>query len=321
MATAVVMQKHEFALLRDLVADRFGLYYTDETAYLLERRLAARVDALGLRSFLDYHDYLVNPGLPERERDDELSELFDRLSTRETYFFREHYQLKAMAEELLPRLARSRAHDKRLRLWSAGCSSGEEVYSLAITILESGLFEREAGWDVQIVGTDLSVRALETARQGSYGRASFRETDDAMLARYFRRQADGTWAIADDVRRRCSVLFTRANLSRPDRDWVAFDTQGQDLLSGPFDAIFCRNLLIYFQRPRRTGLIVGLARRMASDAVLFLGHSETLHELKTPLVLDRLGGEQVYRLASQSSAAAVRAVDADVNHSVRQGGR
>lgn len=294
----ISLRPHEFVLLRDLVADRLGLQYADELAYLLERRLMPRVEALGLYSFLDYHDYLVNSAIPESERDRELAEIFELLSTRETYFFRESYQLDALRRELLPRLLHARRHSKRLRFLSAGCASGEESYSIAISLCQSGLLE--SGWDVHIVGCDLSQRALDTARRGTYGRSSFRHVSDAMMQDYFQKQADGTHTVRDDVRRRCRLRFVRANLSAADHEWT-HSQQDQSELAGPFDAIFCRNLLIYFARQRRSQLLSGLATRLAADGYLFLGHSESLHDLKTPFVLDRLAGELVYRLAVGTS--------------------
>lgn len=305
-ASPASLHPHEFVLLRDLVAERFGLQYADELAYLLERRLQPRMEALGLRSFLDYHDYLVNSALPESERERELGEVFERLSTRETYFLRESYQLDALRIELLPRLAQSRRHSRQLRLLSAGCASGEEAYSLAITVCESGLFE--SGWDVQIVGCDLSQRALAAARRANYGRSSFRQISDALLARYFCKNSDGTYAVADSVRRLCRMHFVQANLSLTDAQWATTADAQRDL-AGPFDAIFCRNLLIYFDRTRRPQLLTGLANRLTADGYLFLGHSESLHDLKTPFVLDRLSGELVYRLPAGHGESAIVSVE------------
>jgi chemotaxis protein methyltransferase CheR len=289
------LRQPEFVLLRDLVAERFGLRYADELAYLLERRLLPRVEALGLRSFLDYYDFLVNGALPGLERERELAEVFERLSTRETYFFRESYQLDALRSELLPRLAEARRHQRSIRLLSAGCASGEEAYSLAITVSQTGLFD--SGWDIQIVGCDQSQRALEIARRGAYGRSSLRQIDEAILQEYFHKNPAGEYAVNDAVLRQCRMQFVQANLSLASAEWGEVGSTRQ-ALAGPFDAIFCRNLLIYFERARRVPLLCGLAERLRQDGYLFLGHSESLHDLQTPFVLDRLHGELVYRLAT-----------------------
>jgi chemotaxis protein methyltransferase CheR len=234
-----------------------------------------------MRSFLEYHDYLVRPGLTQRDRDRELDELFDRLSTRETYFFRESYQLDVLREHLLPRIHEAAApFGKSLSLWSAGCASGEEAYSLAICVLESGLFD---DWQVSIVGSDLSQTALKTAQAGVYGPSSFRGVDERIVMRYFR-QEQGRFHIDDSVKKLCS--FYRTNLVSAD-----FSAVG-----GPFHAIFCRNVLIYFTRPRRLRMLQGLAQKLVPGGRLFLGHSESLLDMTTPFVLDKLGGELVYRL-------------------------
>jgi len=279
----VAMDQCEFELLRDLIQERFGLYFTDDTAYLLERRLLPRLSTLGMRSFLDYHAYLTNPALPDVEREREFEDIFERLATRETYFLRESYQLDALREHLLPRIyeaRRDRPRGQSLSLWSAGCATGEEAYSLAIQVLESGLFGR---WQVSIVGSDLSRAALEVARRGVYGPSSFRGIEPRLQSRYFHEE-NGRWQVDESVRRLCT--FTRVNLAGS--DWAA--------VGGPFDAIFCRNVLIYFERERRLELVQELARKLLPDGYLFLGHSESLIDMATPFVLDRLGGELVYRL-------------------------
>jgi chemotaxis protein methyltransferase CheR len=272
------MTEREFSLLRDLIQARFGLCFPTETAYLLERRLLPRLEVHKLTSYLDYYDYLKNPAVPDSERDLELDELYDRIATRETYFFRETYQLTAFREHLLPTLLAQRPRGKRLNIWSAGCASGEEVYSLAMEILDSGDF---ADWSVEITGSDLSLQALATARRGVYGQTAFRQTEPRWIQRYFR-TLTGRWEIIDEVRRLCR--FTRSNLVAS--DWGA--------VGGPFDAIFCRNVLIYFDRAARGPLVTRLADKLVPGGYLFLGHSESLIDVSTPLHLTHLGSEIVY---------------------------
>lgn len=268
----------EFRLLRDFIKARFGLSFPSENAFLLERRLQPRLEALGLRSYNAYLAHLQSPELPEAERDRELDEIFDRVATRETYFFRESYQLNALRDELLPALHERRPRGSRLALWSAGCASGEETYSLAMIVLETGLF---TDWQVEVVGSDFSLQALATARRGVYGQSSFRQTEPSRLQRFFR-TLTGRWEVNDEVRRLCR--FTRSNLAAP--DWGA--------VGGPFDAIFCRNVLIYFDRAARGPLITRLADKLVPGGLLFLGHAETLIDQVTPLHLTHLGSEIVY---------------------------
>jgi chemotaxis protein methyltransferase CheR len=271
------MTDSEFQLLRDFIQARFGLRFPTENAYLLERRLQPRLEALGLAGFHSYYDYLQDSALPERER--ELDELYDRIATRETYFFRESYQLAAFRNELLPALGHKHPRGNRLSVWSAGCASGEEVYSLAMEILDSGQL---ATWQIEIVGSDFSLQALATARRGVYGQSSFRQTDPLRLQRYFR-TLTGRWEILDEVRRLCR--FTRSNLMAA--DWGT--------VGGPFDAIFCRNVLIYFDRAARGPLVTRLADKLVPGGYLFLGHSESLLDVSTPLHLVHLGSEIVYQ--------------------------
>lgn len=278
--SSVAMSGVEFQLLRDLIQARFGLRFDDDTAYLLERRLQPRIEALHLRSFLDYHDFITNPALPEPERERELDEVFDRVATRETYFFRESYQLDAFREELLPQLVKTRPRGRRLNLWSAGCASGEEVYSLAIESILSGLLSE---WEVNILGSDLSQLGLSVARQGIYGVSSFRQTEPWRQQRFFKAMTGGRWQVLPEVRRLCT--FTRTNLTST--DWAS--------IGGPFDAIFCRNVIMYFDRAMRSALIQRLANKLVPGGYLFLGHSESLLDQTSPLQIVRLGSALVYR--------------------------
>lgn len=279
----------ELAALRELVKRRFGLVFAEENAFLLARRVGDRVRALGLGGVRDYCRFLEGPGGSATAREHELEELFEQLSTRETYFFRERYQLQAFQTGLLPRLARQAAR-RPIAILSAGCASGEEVYSLAITVLESGLFDGPGA--VRIVGVDFSRQALAVARARSYGPSSFRDGFQPP-ERYFQRLDGGRFEVREEVARLCS--FVRQNLAAP--EWGD--------LGGPFDAIFCRNVLIYFDRADRSdrggesGARAALLRRLAGqlrgDGYLFLGHSESLIGQSSPFTLERLAGEQVYR--------------------------
>lgn len=276
---AIVLDPQAFDLLSKLIATRFGLVYTTETAYLLERRLQNRLSLHGLASFLDYYLLLTDPKQSSAHRDREFQEIFEILSTRETYFFRESYQLDAFREVLLPQLHNKRPRGSSLSVWSAGCASGEEPYSIAVEIIESGLFD---SWNVRIIGSDLSSQALHAAVQGIYGPSAFRQTDPGRHNRYFR-PLTGRWQINDSVRRMCT--FLRLNLIHDDFS----------ILGGPFDAIFCRNVIIYFDRADRNRLIARLADQLAPGGYLFLGHAESLLDGNTPLGIAHLGRELVYR--------------------------
>jgi chemotaxis methyl-accepting protein methylase len=174
----VPMTQEEFRLITGLIRHHCGIAFGDDMRYLVQRRLSPRLVELNYGDFTEYYHHLVYH--PNRQL--EFEEVVERITTNETYFFREAYQLSAFSEEILPEMARRKRESRRLTLWSAGCSTGEEVYSLAMLILESRLFE---GWEVRVFGSDISRRVLAAARKGVYGHSSFRATDERFLGRYF----------------------------------------------------------------------------------------------------------------------------------------
>jgi chemotaxis protein methyltransferase CheR len=169
----------DFRMIRDLINRFCGIHFSDDARTIVARRLRERLEAVGLSDYGAYYQYLrYHP-----DASMELENAVEVLTTNETYFFREEYQLRAFRDEILPQL-KDRAEERgtrRLALWSAGCSSGEEAYTLGILIEDSGLFK---GWDVRIYGNDISRRVLHKARRAVYTEASFRTTDDRYL-QYF----------------------------------------------------------------------------------------------------------------------------------------
>src|SRR4051812_35065006 len=225
------MQRDEFRLLRDLVNGYAGIYFGDEALNVLERRLRERVTALGLKSFGEYYQFLRLSSSSTTEIDDAV----ELLTTNETYFFREDYQLRAFRDEVLPILATEGASRRRLSVWSAGCSTGEEVYTLAILLSESALFN---GWDVRVYGSDVSRRCVALARQGIYGPSSFRVMGPNVKRGYFTERPEGSQVI-ERIRSMCH--FGHLNLMDPERVRVV----------GRVDVVFCRNVLIYFDARSR----------------------------------------------------------------------
>jgi chemotaxis protein methyltransferase CheR len=246
----------EFASLRDLIRERFGLWYDDQKRYLLLSRLQTRLAKRGFENYAAYVRFLTYDPRREEEWDD----LASVLSNNETYFFRERAQLSALAGSIADELI---ARDRKLRLWSAACSSGEEPYSLAMTLLESG---KVSETQLAIRATDISPRVLELAGRGFYRALSFRATEPALIARWFQPQGDG-FAIGERVKR--LVNFGRLNLLDDAR--VAQE--------GPFDAIFCRNVLIYFDKPTQKRVVESFAKALRPGGYLFLGHAESLFHL------------------------------------------
>jgi chemotaxis protein methyltransferase CheR len=274
-AGVLTMTEEQFRLLRDLVHQHCGLTFGDETRYLLERRLAPRLEALGLASFAEYHRFLrYDPG-----RDAELEEAVDLLTTNETYFYREPYQLNAFAREILPACARTLQRERRLRILSAGCSTGEEPYTLAVLVRDSKLFE---GWDVEIVGADISRRCLAAARAGAYGEHAFRTPAAEPMRRWFRLRG-GKWVIDDAIRR--MVRFTRENLLDP----------GALAAISRVDVLFCRNVMIYFDVATRRPVLRRFHRLLRDGGWLLLGHSESLLNVTADFEIVHLESDLVYR--------------------------
>jgi chemotaxis protein methyltransferase CheR len=269
------LRPDDFRLLRDLVNGYAGIYFGDEALPVLERRLKERLAAVGLTRFSEYYQFLKFSSGGTAE----LDEAIDLLTTNETYFFREDYQLRAFKSEVLPVLASEAASRRRLSIWSAGCSTGEEVYTIAILVAESGLFN---GWDVRVYGSDISRRCVAAARRGIYSASAFRAVGPDVKRGYFADKADGSHVI-DRIRQNCH--FGHLNLMDTERVRVV----------GRVDAVFCRNVLIYFDQRSRKKVIDTFYERLIPGGFLFLGHSESLLNVSTAFELVHLSEDLVYR--------------------------
>jgi len=273
-----VMQPEEFRLLKEFVAEVFGLVLEEGGEKYLGMKLLPRLKELQLRSFAEYYGYLkFAPGcLAERQQ------FVPLITNNETYFFREEAQLKVFRQEILPRLLeQKRAKGERtLRIVSAGCSSGEEVYTLAMLLHESGSFAWD--WDVRIIGVDIDSRVLDRARAGIYGERSFRTTSPQLRERYFKGSGDG-FVVRDLLRK--STSFLEGNLLDlksvlPERD---------------IDVVFCRNVLIYFGDEAIKRVLDDFSQLMVPGGWLFLGHSESLSRISAPYLPLRFPGAIIYK--------------------------
>lgn len=268
------MSDEEFRLFRARIRRHCGLSYESSSKFIMERRLRPRLEALNLGDYQSYYRLLQGPrGLSEIEQ------AVDALVTNETYFFREEYQLRAFEDEILPVIEQRNRESRRLSIWSAGCSTGEEVYSLAMIVSASQLF---AGWDVRIFGSDISRRVLRHARTGVYGHASFRAMQDR-FAHFFRVAPNGRREVLPEIKSMCH--FGRVNLARPDESAIV----------GSVDAIFCRNVLIYFNDDTRAHVVRTLYDRLVPGGHLMLGHSESLFRGVTDFELVHLSSDLVYK--------------------------
>lgn len=262
--TATSMTDEEFGLLADYIHEKFGLYFEADKRQMLEFKLRPRLKLGGFSSFKQYYHHLIFH--PDKEREE--TRLIAALTNHESYFFREQNQLNIFIEEVLPELIKARgpSFDGRLRLLSAGCSTGEEPYTIASLLSESGLIDR---YRFEITGIDLDPAAIDFARQANYTRNSLRATPEDKLRRYFAEDKD-RWQLKDSIRN--MVNFAQANI-------VAHNF----LIGNPrFDFIFCRNVLIYFSRDSIRRATDNFAKLLPHDGLLFLGHSESLLSI-TPL--------------------------------------
>lgn len=274
----IAMTEEDFLLLRDLVYDHCGIWFDSHNAYLLEKRLARRLVANNFSSFLEYYQFLKL----SRKRAQELDEIMDILTTNETYFFREAFQLKAFSEEIIPEIKAVKEKSgagRTLRIWSAGCSSGEEPYTIAMLLLELPFIK---DWKIEIVGTDISQRVLQIARRGVYGQSSFRATDDYFLRQYFTRQDDG-FRVSDKVR----DLVTISHLNLLEQNRIG--------MLGSFDVVFCRNVIIYFDQAAKKQVVESFNGALHQGGFLLLGHSESLMNTTTVFSLRHFKNDMVYQ--------------------------
>ena len=251
-----------FALIRRFALETAGLALDEDKRYLVEDRLAPVLRRERLTTLSDLAEAITRD-----PRSDVARAAAEALTINETSFFRDKAFFESFAHTLLPALLTARAERRKLRIWCAGCSTGQEPYSLAMLLDEQA--RRLAGWQVEILATDLSQAVIDTARRGLYSQFEVqRGVPIAMLLRYFRREGD-VWQIADHLR--AKVTFRPQNLVTGFRDL------------GPFDVIFCRNVLIYFDVATKRRVLANLSGALAEDGCLALGAAEVVGGLSDQL--------------------------------------
>jgi chemotaxis protein methyltransferase CheR len=274
----VELSEEEFRLLRDLIHERFGIFYDEAQRVSLGSRLLGRLSALDLFSFEDYYRYLrFGP-----QRDEELGKMVSHITNNETYFFREPTQLDAFANSVL-RMLRERkaaAGERSLRILSAGCSTGEEPHTVAMIVYDSGQFFWN--WDVRVIGMDVDHQALEKARQGLYFHNAFRSLPPEVFERHFKKQGLGA-QVKESTRR--YVEFRLGNI---------LDPASYEGLA-PLDVIFCRNVLIYFSDATTLRLVEIFHEVLAWGGYLLLGHAESLSRITNLFAPIRFPGAMVYQ--------------------------
>jgi len=265
--------EQEFAAFRELVKTHTGIHLSEQKREMVYGRLSRRLRALGLESFREYRELL------ESGDGEELVQFCNAITTNLTAFFREAHHFQYLREQLLgPRAADARS-SRRLRIWSAGCSTGEEPYSIAMTVHEALPDARR--WDIKILATDLDTEVLGRGERGVYEQERVRGLTPARLARFFRpagNAANAGYATTGELRG--LITFRELNLMRvlP--------------MKGPFDAVFCRNVIIYFDKDTQRDLFARIARLQRPGDLLFLGHSESLYRVSDEYTLV---GKTIYR--------------------------
>ena len=285
----LVLTDEDFDALRALLQDAAGLVFDSNRRDSLAFCVAARLRATGAPDVASYLRLVRAPGSAEHQR------LLDEVTIQETCFFRFPPQMRALRTHVLPELLRhAESRGRRLRVWSAGCSTGEEPYTVAMLLAD--LLPSTGGWDVQVLATDVSHQALEAARAARYGSRSVQLASPEQRERFFTRESGGAYVVRPEIR--AKVRFSAHNLVRD-----AAPAQGLDL-------VLCRNVTIYFDRPTTRALMARVHASLRDGGYLLLGHSETLWQVNEDLRLVPVGSGDdatfVYRRTDAAPAAPAR---------------
>jgi chemotaxis protein methyltransferase CheR len=253
-----------FEILRDFIYNFCGIYFHTGRKYFLESRLARRMEVRGLKDYADYYKLLRSAA----EGPGEIKQLLIEITTNETCFFRNTQQIAALERQFLPELVETKKKIgfKKLRIWSAGSSSGEEAYTFAMILLEKRATLLK-DWVIEIVGTDISDKVLAQAKEGIYNNYSVRNMSEFYRKKYFKEEPAGSFAIAPEVKK--LVTFSSLNL---------FDDSRMVFMKS-FDIIICSNVLIYFDAPAKAKIVQHYYNNLQPYGYFFLGQSESLHSV------------------------------------------
>ena len=246
----------DFERLRTLVFEQTGIKLSDHKQEMLYSRLARRLRALHLQSFADYYGFLTSI-----DGEQELTLFANAITTNLTFFFRENHHFEYLEAEALPILLERNQDSRRLRIWSAGCASGEEPYSIAMILQE----QLPPFWDAKILATDLDSSAVARAQRGIYSMEQLSRLNPQQLESGFIQLNAEEYQVNKNLKK--LIVFKQLNLMQA---WK---------MRGPFDMIFCRNVMIYFDKPTQRLLVDRFANLMATQAYLLIGHSESLFKV------------------------------------------
>ncbi len=276
--TKRTLSRSDFDKFRQRIEERSGIYIDDSKQNSFKISMDVRMDALGLDDYNVYYSLMLSGAGGKQE----FNELLRLILIKETYFSRDERQLQVLTGKILPELA-ERKKGAEIKIWSAGCATGEEPYSIAMAIMESGF----SGGAVSLYATDISEDALRKAQEGIYSKSSIRAIDRAILNKYFT-QKDGLYYLDNQVKQR--VLFSALNLNDP----------CYPMDKGSFDIIFCKNVIIYFRLETVKTVIQRFYDTLAAGGYLFVGHSESLWQISDDFELDEISGVFLYRKNGKS---------------------
>ena len=292
----------EIEQFSEFISEKSGLHFDRRNRKTLERGIQRRMRVVAASSFAAYFAYLQS----FQESRQELKKLVAHLTIGETSFFRFDPHFAALIEKVIPELIKHHQATQRLRIWSAGCSTGEEVYSLAITLLHN--FPQLASWDVTILGTDISHQSLATARQGNYQSRALRHVPPKLLAEWFVKNEKG-WTIAERLR-----MLTRFSFLNLQSETYPNPKNG----TTECDLIFCRNVMIYFRPETVRAVVSRLRRALRPGGYLFLGHSETLGAGFLDFVRCQHHGGTYYRAGGEEEIPRGARESKDQNENIKQ---
>lgn len=259
----------DFERFRQLIYNESGIHFSESNRSILESRLRERVKRAELGSVAEYYDRIHG-------NEGELKSLLDAVTTNLTRFFRNTAHFETFENYVIPYLVKKKeAGDKKIRLWSAGCSTGEEPYSLAMVLLD----KLPKGYDFEIAGSDLSLKSLMIGMEGFYPQTRINGVPEHYLQRYFLQKGDG-YQVVPEVKNR--IKFYYNNLKH-------------DPGLGSLDVVFCRNVLIYFDAPAQKAVIDRFYQVLSPDSFLFIGHSESLFGMETRFEFLRTDWAVIYR--------------------------
>ncbi len=257
-----------------LIYKKTGLFYENNKKYFVEKRIEKRAILLEMDSFNEYFMML------KFETDtSEFYKLINDLTVNETYFFRDFPQLRNFAEDVLPLVAKEKGSRKKIKIWCAACSTGEEAYTLSIILKE--MLEVPQDWEIQLLASDINTEVLQSAKVGIYDSRAIKDVPPEYLEKYFTKRKD-KYLINLNIRQ--SVSFKRINL---------MDEKERSSING-CDFIFCRNCLIYFDDVSRKSVVTSFYESLNPEGFLFLGHSESVGRISSSYKVKRMGDTIVY---------------------------